>query len=540
MANNCEAVMVTAIIALHRKGWSKSRIARELKIDRGAVARHIRLSATEADVSKPSISTSGLSGSENSKPSISTPGSEANPAISTTGAEAPPAIPIAGRKSDCEEFRQRIEEKHRSGLSAQRIYQDLVVENGFSGSYQSVKRFVRRFMTGAGELPFRRMEELPGKEMQVDFGRGAAVTDGVGRKRCPHLFRTVLSHSRKGYSEVVFRQTTEDFIRVLENAFRSYGGVTETVVVDNLKAAVIHADWFDPELNPKIKSFCAHYGTVILPTRPGIPRHKGKIERAVGYAQGNALKGKTFMTLAEQNAYLSHWEGSIADTRIHGTTREQVRTAFERERPFLRPLAAMLFPCFKECRRSVHRDGHIEFEKSYYSVPYEYSRREVIVRAETRIVRIYSATMDEIAVHAKVEPGKFSTQGGHIPKEKKSEAEKGTLWLVRRASLIGPNCGKWAEGVVRNRGVQSVRTLQGLLFLARRHGSRIIDKGCRKAMALEMFHLRNVRGLMGGEEEQEQFEFKQEHPLIRDLGVYGEIATFHDSSEIRIEENSQV
>lgn len=517
MANKLEAEMVNAVITLYRKGWAKSRIARELEIDRGAVARHIRLSEVEA--SKPAISTPGSCSPENSKPSISTAGIPAIPAIST-----------AGRKSHCEVFHDRIAEKFRSGLSAQRIYQDLVDESGFSGSYQSVKRYVRRF-EGGGELPFRRMEVSPGKEMQVDFGRGAAVTDENGKRRYPHLFRAVLSHSRKGYSEAVFSQSTEDFIRALENAFREYGGVPETVVVDNLKAAVIRADWFDPELNPKIKSFCEHYGTVLLPTRPGMPRHKGKVERLVGYAQDNALKGRNFKSLAGQNEHLAQWERNIADTRIHGTTREQVRTAFERERPFLQALPADLFPCFKESRRSVHCDGHIEFDKAYYSVPYEYGRRDVTVRSDSRMVRIYGPGMTEIAVHAKVEQGKFSTQDRHVPDKKKSEAEKGSGWLLERAGRIGSDCRRWAEGVLKNRGVQAIRTLQGLLALAKRHSSKSLDNGCRKALVLEMFHLRDVRRQMMNDDEQPQFEFIQEHPLIRNLDFYSGFASFHEDNE---------
>ena len=66
----------------------------------------------------------------------------------------------------------------------------------------------------------------------------------------------MLSHSRKGYSEAVWRQTTENFIRCLENAFRYFGGVPQTLVIDNLRAAVTQADWFDPELNPKVVVFC--------------------------------------------------------------------------------------------------------------------------------------------------------------------------------------------------------------------------------------------------------------------------------------------
>jgi hypothetical protein len=58
-----------------------------------------------------------------------------------------------------------------------------------------------------------------------------------------------LSHSRKGYSEAVMRQDTETFLRCLENAFRHFGAVPAVLNLDNLKAAVIKADWVPPALN---------------------------------------------------------------------------------------------------------------------------------------------------------------------------------------------------------------------------------------------------------------------------------------------------
>ena len=109
----------------------------------------------------------------------------------------------------------------------------------------------------------------------------------------------MLSHSRKAYSEVVFRQTTENLIRCLENAFWHFGGVPKTLIPDNLKAAVLKADWYDPDLNPKVGAFARHYSTVILPTKPYTPRHKGKVESGIKYIKQNALKGRSFASLAE-------------------------------------------------------------------------------------------------------------------------------------------------------------------------------------------------------------------------------------------------
>lgn len=177
-------------------------------------------------------------------------------------------------RSECQPYTETIESKLEQELSAKRIFQDLVTEHGFVGSYSSVKRFVRR-LCKKRPLPFRRMECEPGAEAQVDFGTGAWMIEN-GKKRRPYVLRITLSNSRKSYSEAVWRQTTENFIRCIENAFRSFGGSTKTLVIDNLKAAVKNADWFDPDLNPKVLEFASHYGTVILPTKPYTPRHKGQ------------------------------------------------------------------------------------------------------------------------------------------------------------------------------------------------------------------------------------------------------------------------
>jgi len=199
---------------------------------------------------------------EVSKPAISTPGT------------------AQSRASLCEPFREVITGYLEAGLHGQRIWQDLRYEHGFTGSYSSVKRFIRR-LGSSRPLPFRRISTEPGQEVQVDFGTGAWVVEG-GRRRRPHVLRVTLSCSRKSYSEPAFGQTTENFIRCLENAFRYFGGVTRTIVIDNLRAVVKNADWFDPELNPKVLDFARHYGTVFLPTRPYTPRHKGRYSASEG------------------------------------------------------------------------------------------------------------------------------------------------------------------------------------------------------------------------------------------------------------------
>ena len=498
MANRLKMAVVHSILTLNELGWSQRRIAGVLGIDRETVARYVHSPPVEA---KPA--TNPIPGSEVSGPSC--PGKRSGP------------------ESLCEPFRAIIEDKLQQGLTGQRIYQDLVAGHSFTASYSSVRRFLQR-LDQSRPLPFRRLEVLPGEQAQVDFGVGATIIRPDGKRRRPHVFRVVLSFSRKAYSEVVYHQTTENFLRCLENAFWHFGGVPQTTVIDNLKAAVGQADWYDPDLHPKIQSFCQHYGTVILPTKPRMPRHKGKIERGIGYVQSNALKGRTFSSLAEQNEYLLGWEKRIADTRIHGTTRQQVHLLFQEEKPYLTPLPSGRFPSFEEGRRSVHRDGHIEVAKAYYSVPPEYTGRQVWVRWDGHLVRVFNSKMESIAVHAQVEPGTFQTHEQHLHSKKISQVEKGTVWLLRRSALIGTHAEQWARQMLEARGVAGVRVLVGLLSLTRSHSRDQIDQACAVALTHGAIRLRTIRHLVKrGGPVQQQFVFLDEHPIIRPMADYASV-----------------
>ena len=543
MSNLLKVAMIETILSLRQRGWSQRRIARELGIDRETVARYLRQPPAPP---KPALAPIGSSDTdEESTPATAPTGSavldgDSKPARAPTGsagAASPPAAEgrqAAGRPSECAPWRDAIQAKLALGLSAQRIHQDLAAEHGFTGSYYSVRRFVRH-LEATLELPFRRLECGPGEEAQVDFGSGAALVGADGKRRRSHVFRIILSHSRKGYSEAVLRQTTDDFLRCLENAFGYFGGVPQRLVLDNLRAAVTRADWYDPDLNPKVRAFGQHYGLVLLPTRPYTPRHKGKVERGVDYVQENALKGRTFAGLDEQNHFLLDWERTVADTRLHGTTRRQVGTHFlSAERPALQRLPPERFPCFHEARRVVHRDGHVEVERAYYSVPPEYLGRRVWVRWDAHLVRIFNERLEQIAVHVRHEPGRFSTQSQHISGPKISGVERGAAWLLGQVRRLGPHSLRWAEAMLQARGVEGVRVLQGLLNLAHRHPGDAIERACDIALSHGAYRLRTLRVLIErAAPRQEQRPFLQEHALIRQLSDYGQFV--HDTSQKEVQ-----
>lgn len=474
-----------AIRALKKRGWSDRKVANELGVARRTVARH---------------------------------GKESKCTIVHTGK--------AGRRSQCEEHRERIKKAYEGGLSVERIHQDLVLETGFEGSYHSVSRFVKRLGIDEAKRVYR-MECEPGQEAQIDYGTVYALQGDSGRARKVHVLLVSLSHSRKPYVEAVLRQTSESFIRCLENAFRYFGGVPQRLCPDNLGAAVKKADWYEPELNPKLRSFAEHYGTLIMPARPYKPTDKGKVEAGVKYVKNNALKGKKFESLKQLNEHLRWWMQNVADQRIHGTTKRQVHAHFlEAEKGALMPLPADLFPSFTEAPRKVHRDSYVEIQGAYYEVPAEFIGKDVWARWDGRIVRVFDQKMQQIAVHTPLERGKFShvlgVGGCH------ESVAQSIHYLRNRVARMGDPCLEWADRVIAADEDRALRRLQGLLSLKDKHTRKQLHEAARKACIHGQYTLKELRQWISSPQEQEVFSFLQQHEIIRNPSSYDAIASTTD------------
>jgi transposase len=507
MANNKTVPVIHSILTLYNQGRKKLRIAEDLGIDVKTVRRYIRLA--EAGYQE--------HGGAESKSLISPTGNGRNDASNSLISPAGNLPHRAGRPSKCEPFRLQIEAGLAAGLDAQRIYQDLRTDHGFAGGYDAVKRFCHKIKQADPQRVYR-VESLPGEEAQVDFGEGRWLQIN-GRRRKVYILRVVLSFSRKGYAEAVSSPSAESFIRCLENAFRHFGGVPQTLNIDNLRAAVKKADWYEPELTPKILSFCRHYNTVVLPCRVRCPEHKGKVENSIKYMQNNALKARTFPSIQALNLYLKNWENTVADCRIHGTTRQQVSTLFERERPALQPLPLDLFACFREGQRTVHRDSHVEVAKAYYEVPAEYIGQKVWVRWDSSLVRVFNLRHEQIAVLARQKPGQFTRPLGVRGRPAGSPERDKAFWL-KRCTRLGDHCGLWALEIVARRGTTGIRVLQGMVQLASKHTGRQLDLACEMALSHGAYRLRDLRRLLAQPSQQQSLSFMSSHELIRDMQEY--------------------
>ena len=160
--------------------------------------------------------------------------------------------------------------------------------------------------------------------------------------------------------------------------------------------------------------------------------------------------------------------------------------------------------------------------KAYYSAPPEFVGRRLWVRWDNHLVRLFDRNWRQIHVHAVTEPGRFHTDAAHIPKEKVSAVERGTDALLRQIATIGPQTQAWANATTQVRGVEAVRVLVGLKALAGKHDSQAMEQACQTALAYGAHRLRTIRKLLkrGAAAQQQQFDFLEEHPVIRPLSDY--------------------
>jgi transposase len=270
------------------------------------------------------------------------------------------------------------------------VVADLLAERGVTVHPRTVQRIVkpRRQAKRAAEVATVRFETAPGHQLQIDFGE-KWVWLGEQRTRVM-LFVAVLGYSRREYVQAFLSQRHDDWREGLANAFRHFGGITQTVLIDNARALVLERDRErkTARIHPAFDAFCRDWGVTPKACQPYRARTKGKTERGVGYAKHNALAGRRFESFAELEAHLGRWM-TKADERVHGTTHELPRVRFERtEAAALQPLPAHPLPVRqRRLARKVSSDCFVDVDTVRYSVPHALVRRSVeVVVGDTEVV----------------------------------------------------------------------------------------------------------------------------------------------------------
>ena len=252
------------------------------------------------------------------------------------------------------------------GYNAAVLHRELR-EQGFAGSAIIVRRAVQPLRAAAPpSVATVRFETGPGEQAQVDFGQ---VRVWIGDVFVPaQIFVMTLGFSRRGFAVAFPRQRLREWLAGHEQAFQHFGGVTDTIVVDNAKAMVLTHTRGAIKWNATYTDFAGYYGFRPWACAPYRPQTKGKVESGVKYVARNALAGKRFHSWAHLNAWLFEWTTTIADQRVHGTTHEVPVLRFARET--LTPLDGRPPYAWAHVReRIVASDALVSIAGSRYSVP---------------------------------------------------------------------------------------------------------------------------------------------------------------------------
>lgn len=266
--------------------------------------------------------------------------------------------------------------------SIRSLYEHLVGEHGFVGSYKAVQRFVRKRAPAPKVRPVRRVETRPGTQAQVDWGTRPVFVHELGGVTPLKAFLMTLSHSRLNPIRFYLDETQLSWLDGHNHALEFLGGVPLTLRIDNLKTGVKKGAGAWAELNDTYQAYADELGFLIDPTRPRSGRDKGKVERRVQDVVGGVIaKGERFVTLDDLNQASSERILKRARKLINPVTGDSVYDTWLAEREVLQALpTSMPAPFDVQVSRRVGRDCLVSFEGRQYAAPFVHAGKNVQVR----------------------------------------------------------------------------------------------------------------------------------------------------------------
>jgi transposase len=408
---------------MHRQGVPKARIAREMGLDPRTVGRAIN-------------SDKHLERKKQSKSSILDPYKDY--------------------------IRQRLD---RYDLTGTRILRE-IQERGYPGSYTIVKDFVREVKGAKPKPAFVRYETDPGEQAQVDWSNFGWM-ECYGKRKRLWCFSMVLGYSRTLYIEFTHSQNLVLLGQAHINAFRYFGGVTDTILYDNMTTVVLSREGKIIHWNPRFMDFASYYGFVPKVCKPRRKETKGKVERPYSYIRSSFFVGGTTQAIPFD------------------------RLKSENLNP-LRDQDYVLEHC--EMRKS-HKDCYISFEGSRYSVPYQYSCRDLAVKLKGEDLRIFYG--DELIATHKVsyQKGQMITDPEHfrgIPRP----AYPSGVRAVREVFLVQfPSANPFLDGLVKAKYGNARYHMLQILNLLEDYSREVIESAIERATVYGAFQCSAIRNI---------------------------------------------
>lgn len=290
-----------------------------------------------------------------------------------------PQRPRRSRSSKLDPYRPQIDRLLAEGVWNAVVILREIQAQGYGGGSTILRDYIQPQRQQRQSKATVRFETPPGRQLQSDWAEITTKIGGEETKVC--FIANTLGYSRRFHFWCTDCMDAEHTYEGVIRSFEYFGGVTEEVLVDNQKAAVLsHRSGESPRFNLRFVDLADHYGFVPRACQPYRARTKGKDERMVGYIKQHFfVRYRAFDSWAHLNQLAEQWLSQEADLRLHGTVKEVVAERFQREAPVLQPLPSLRYDTAYIERRQVAWDGYIDVRGNRYSVPGQLTGQTVAV-----------------------------------------------------------------------------------------------------------------------------------------------------------------
>lgn len=249
--------------------------------------------------------------------------------------------------------------------TAKRVYDRLVSEKGYEGSYSPVQRYVKCWRDGH-RLPqegFLELEWRPG-EAQVDFGMAQAV---IGGNRVDvHCLVVTFPFSNMRYCVALPGENAECVCTGLRTVFEHAGAVPLVLVFDNATGAGHRVAWDKVTVVTVFESFVSHYRLEVRFCNPNSGNEKGSVENAVGFLRRNIMVP---LLDAESHGQLTRYMLERCDRlaeKAHYRKNAPIRDLFTEEKKAMQPLPSKPYDAVRWEERKADNDGRVHVDGNYY------------------------------------------------------------------------------------------------------------------------------------------------------------------------------
>ncbi len=393
------------------------------------------------------------------------------------------------------------QERKRPGVTTLLLWQEYK-ENNPNG-YQ-LSQFFERYRQWRQLLNVTmRQTYRVGEKVFSDFaGKKFPIVDAeTGEVKYAHLFVSCLGASNYTFADVFRNETSQSWCEGQARAFEFFGGSSEVIIPDNPKSTVDKPSRFEPVLNSSFADMARHFGCAVIPARVRKPKDKAKVESAVGLATRwifARLRNRTFFSLEELRQAIKPLLDDLNNRPFKKLPGCRTSAFEELDKPALRPLPSHPYEYSEIHKARINFDYHFEFDKHWYSVPYQLVKKEVELRVTTNAIEVLHGGKRVASHRRSSKRGGSTTLDEHRTKKHSHYANRTPEKMISWAASFGPATKRIIELAFQSLSHmdEAYNRSMGILKLAKSYGPDRLEAACQRGLATGAISWRSIKSIL--------------------------------------------